>query len=458
MSITERHELSTRRGMRGGALCVALLGLFLGGPVVAMADAPEIQEWHTDNGARVLFIEVPDIPLVNARLTFAAGAARDGDQPGVARLTADGLMSGTNDLDADGLAEAWERHGARVSTGSARDMAWLDMTSLSDADQLWPVVDVLAGMLASPAFAEAEVERLKDQHRTELRQQRQSPGHIASRLFWETAYEGHPYAVNPLGNEESLERIKPADLHAFHERYYVGANANLALVGDLDRAEAERLARELVGELPEGESAEALPPAPELDDDVTRRESFPSTQAHIIIGRPGVARGPDDSPALDVANHVFGAGSFTSRLFREVREERGLVYGVRSISTAMDVAGPFRIGLQTRGDQEQEALTVVRSELQRFLADGPTVEETEASVRNITGGFPLSIDANRKLVGHLGAIGFYDLPLDHLQTYPDRVAEVDAAEAHAAFLDAVGHRPRVTVVVGGDRARSGDDQ
>lgn len=443
MSITDRGAAAALAGL----LALAWTGL-----AGAAMDVPEIQSWHTDNGVRVLFIEMRDIPIVSAQLTFAAGAARDGDHPGRARLTADALMSGTGELDADAFAEAIDRHGARVETGSARDMAWLRLTSLADDDQLWPTADLLADMLAAPAFPAGEVERLISSHRTALRQERQSPGAIASRLFWETAYEGHPYAGNPLGTTDSLDGITPDHLREFHRRYYVGANANLALVGDLDRDAAERFAEALTASLPEGEAAAPVPPAPDLDDDVTVRESFPSTQAHITVGRPGEARGRPDAPAFDVANHAFGAGSFTSRLFREVREQRGLVYGVHSSSRAMAAAGPFRIGLQTRGDQAEEALAVVNAELERFLDDGPTAEETEASVLNITGGFPLSIDANSKLVGYLGVIGFYDLPLAYLENYPQEVAAVDARAAHRAFLAVIGHRPLVTVIVGGDRA------
>ncbi len=444
MSIIERSRL------RAGCIALALL---CSPAVVAAVELPDIHSWETDAGMRVLFIEAPDIPMVSAQLTFSAGAARDADQPGVARITASALMSGTTNRDADELATAIDGYGARVGTGAARDMAWLSVSSLSDDDILWPTIDLLAEVLAEPAFPEDEVRRLIGNHRTALQREQQSPGAIASRHFWETAYEGHPYAANPLGTEASLDAMDAEALRDFHRRYYVARNANLALVGDLDRDAAERLAEALTAGLASGEAAADIPPAPELDEDVTIRESYPSTQAHIMVGRPGVARGPDDSPALHVANHAFGGGSFTSRLFREVREERGLVYGVRSSSSPMAAAGPYRISLRTRGDQEEEALAVVEDELQRFLADGPTAEETEASVLNITGGFPLSIDANSKLVGYLGVMGFYDLPLDYIESYPGAAAEVDATAAHNALRDVLADRPRVTVIVGGDRAR-----
>ena len=435
------------------AALAALLAL-LAGPLAA---APEIREWTTDNGARVLYVQAPEIPIVDARVTFAAGASRDGDHPGIARLTSNLLMSGTAARDADALATAIEQVGADVSTGSARDMAWAQMRVLAESDKLAAAAARTGELIARPAFPAGEIDRLKDQQRTSLRNRAQSPGGIASRLFWEAVYGDHPYGHDPLGTSGSLDAIDRAAIARFHERYYVGANANVAIVGDIGRARAERLARTLVGDLPRGEPAPALPPVPELEADRTIREPFPSTQAHVTIGRPGIARGYADWPALYVANHVLGGGGFTSRLFDEVRSQRGLVYGVSSGFSPMQARGPFRISLQTRGDQVEQALDVVGDVFDRFDADGPTADEIDDAVRNITGGFPLRVDSNSDLAGYLSMIGFYGLPTDYLDRFPERVEAVTAASAHAAFLDALGQRPRVTVIVGGGRARGGAD-
>ena len=436
-------------------LRVCLAGLLALAALPAGA-APEVREWTTDNGARVLYVHAPEIPMVDARVTFAAGASRDGAHPGIARLTSDLLMSGTEERDADALARAIEQVGAEVSTGSARDMAWVEMRALAERDKLGPAAARTGELIARPAFPAGEIERRKGQQRTALRERTQSPGGIASRLFWNAVYGDHPYGHDPLGTAESLEAIDRTAIARFHERYYVGANANVAIVGAIDRARAERLARTLVGDLPAGLPAPDLPPVPELEEDRTIREAFPSTQAHVTVGRPGVARGYADWPALYVANHVLGGGGFTSRLFDQVREQRGLVYGVSSGFSPMLAPGPFRISLQTRGDQVGEALEVVRGVFDRFDARGPTADEVDDAVRNITGGFPLRVDSNSDLAGYLSMIGFYGLPGDYLRRFPDAIEGITAASAHAAFLDALGQRPRVTVIVGGGRARSGD--
>ncbi|MEF8833443.1 MAG: pitrilysin family protein [Halofilum sp. (in: g-proteobacteria)] len=431
---------------------VTLALMLATGPALA---APDIQQWTTDNGARVLFVRAPEIPMVDARVTFDAGSARDGDHPGVARLTSNLLMSGTDDRDTDAVARAFERAGAEVSTGSARDMAWIKMRSLRAAEHLEPVSALVGDLLARPAFPDDEIARLVEQQRTGLREQEQSPGAIADQLFREAVHGDHPYGQNPLGTRQSLKAIDRATVQDFHDRYYVGANANVAIVGDIDIERAKTLAGTLVGDLPAGDSAPALPPVPELEDDRTIREPFPSTQSHVKIGRPGVARGYEQWPALYVANHVLGGGGFTSRLYDEVRSKRGLVYGVYSHFSPMAQTGPFQIQLQTRGDQVDEALGVVREVFNNFYARGPSAKEVEDAILNITGGFPLRIDSNSDITGYLAMMGFYGLPVDYLERFPERVRDVDADSAHAAFLDAVGQRPRVTVIVGGNRAREG---
>ncbi len=431
----------------------ALVALLVTAP--AATAAPEIEQWRTDNGARVLYVHAPEIPLVDARVTFAAGSARDGDAPGLAQLTSEMLMSGTDELGPDAVARTLERHGANVSTGTERDMGWIELRSLSEPEQLRPVADTVGSLLAEPAFPAGEIERLKQQQRTALREQEQSPGQIARQRFWSAAYGDHPYGHDPLGTRASISAIERADLQAFHQQHYVAANATVAIVGAIERARARGLAERLVGGLPRGKPASELPPAPPLESDQTVRVAFPSTQAHVLVGQPAVARGYRDWPALYTANHVLGGGGFVSRLFGEVRESKGLVYSIYSYASPMASAGPFLVSFQTRGDRAQRALSIVRDELAGFLDEGPTQDELDDAKRKIGGSFPLKIDSNQELVGYLAMIGFYDLPLDYLERFPATIDDVTREQAHRAFREGVGDGPRVTVIVGGDRGDGG---
>ena len=183
------------------ATCTAAMLLFAG-PAAA---APEIQQWTTDNGAHVMFVSAPEIPMVDARVTFAAGSSRDGDHPGIARMTSSLLMSGTDGLDADALAQAFESEGAEVSTGSARDMAWVELRSLAESEHLADVAETAAAMMARPAMPAAEIARVRAQQRADIENEAQSPSDIASDRFWSRIYGDHPYAHDPLGTPASLE-------------------------------------------------------------------------------------------------------------------------------------------------------------------------------------------------------------------------------------------------------------
>ena len=281
-----------------------------------------------------------------------------------------------------------------------------------------------------------------------LQARKQSPGDIADEAFYKALYGDHPYASPTAGTEDSLQRIRLEDLKAHYEKYYVANNAVVAIVGQLTRADAARMAEDLLADLPAGKRAAELPPVEPLSESKTIRIDFPSQQSHLLVGQLGMGRGDEDYFNLYVANHPFGGSGFASRLVDEVREKRGLAYSVYSYFLPMRRPGPFQMGLQTRNDQVDQALDIVISELRRYVEQGPTAEELDASLKNITGGFPLRVDSNRKLVEYLSMIGFYDLPLDYLQRFTERVRSVGQQDVRQALQTRVHPQRLLTVIVG----------
>jgi zinc protease len=228
----------------------------------------------------------------------------------------------------------------------------------------------------------------------------------------------------------------------------------VAIMGDLTRARAEAIAEVLTAGLPEaGGPLPPLPPVAPLDVPSTRRIAYPSAQAHIFLGAPGMTRDDPDYFALLVGNHILGGGGFSSRLTEELREKRGLTYSVSSRFSPYQQAGAFQIGLQTRADQTDQALAVVRETLARFTAAGPAPQELESAKQSLVGGLPLRIDSNRKIHGYLGVIGFYRLPLDYLDRFADRIQAVTADQVRDAFQRRIHPDRMVTVVVGGTPAQ-----
>ena len=434
--------------MRAASLRALLpLLLLAASPLQAMAP---IQHWVTASGARVYFVPAPELPMVDVNVTFAAGSARDAGHAGLAHLTSTLLDMGAAGLSAGELASRLESLGAELSTGSARDMAWVTLRSLSDAAHLEPALALFSDVLTRPDFNKVDFERERKRTVVALRVSDQSPATVAEHKFFLTTYGEHPYAPRPSGTEESLAAITLEQVRDFYRQYYVARNAVVGIVGDLDRKAAERLAEQLVGKLPKGSRAAPLPPSTRLEQPIEEQVFHPSTQTHVRMGMPGMRRGDPDYFPLYVGNHVLGGGGLVSRLHDEVREKRGLSYSVNSHFSPMEQDGPYLLSLQTRNDQVEEALAVMRETLQQFVEKGPTEAELEASKKNITGGFPLRIDSNAKILDYLVMIGFYGLPLDYLETFNASVMAVTREQVIDAFQRRVTPEKMVTIIVGGE--------
>ncbi|MFN3587449.1 MAG: M16 family metallopeptidase [Moraxellaceae bacterium] len=407
-----------------------------------------IERWQTANGARVLFVAADELPMLDVRLVFDAGAARDDGAGGLASTVASLLNQGTATRDTSAIAEAFEQVGAQFSASSHRDMAVVEMRVLAAPEFRDPALAVFADVVARPAFPEDSFLRIQRSAEVGQQQQEQSPSALASRLFFQELYGRHPYATPPRGTRESLARLSREQVQAFHARYYVARNLTIALVGQLSRAEAEAVAEQLSAALPAGEPAPALPAARPPSKRRQVHRSFPSAQTHLLVGTTGIRRGDPDHYALVVGNEILGGGGFTSLLTRELRQKRGLTYGVSSGFTPMRAQGPFIVSLSTRHDQAGEALTLLLGLLGDFLRTGPDEAAVREAKASIVAGFPMTASSNAAIVGHLGAIGFYDLPLDYLDQYLARIEAVTPADVRRAFRRHVDPARLLVVSVG----------
>lgn len=417
-------------------------------PAALVSAAPAIQHWQTANGARVYFVPAPELPMVDVRVIFDAGSARDESKGGLAQLTSRLLEDGAGDLSADQIAEHFEGLGAQLSAHADREMAAINLRSLSKPDILKSALDVMALILRQPTFPQDAFERERKRTLIGLRQQKESPEQIGAKAFDKAVYGDHPYGAPPLGSEETVNALTRDDVVKYHGRYYVASNAIVAIVGALNRAQAQALADTLVGNLPQGDAPPPLPRVRDLEAANTIAIEHPSAQSHILAGQPGMSRSDPDYFALYVGNHTLGGSGLVSRLSEEIRNKRGLSYSVYSYFMPMRDRGPFTLGLQTRNEQAAEATQVLREVLADFVAKGPTAKELQASKQNITGGFPLRIDTNKKIIDYIGMIGFYNLPLDYLDTFIARVDAVTLPQIQDAFKRRIHPGKMVTVIVG----------
>lgn len=325
------------------------------------------------------------------------------------------------------------------------------MRSLTEKKALTTTMDTVSQVLGAPRFDVDALERNRKAMLTSLSHDEQSPGTVAQKAFMKALFREHPYASNIEGDKASLVSITREDVQNHYQRYYVARNAVVAIVGAVDRKEAERLAELVTRGLKTGERAPELPVVKGLDSEIKKIIQFPSTQSHILMGQPGIYRGDPDYFILYVGNHVLGGSGLVSLLSEEVREKRGLSYSVYSYFSPMRRNGPFLIGAQTQNAKAQEALTVMQQTLAKFIEQGPAEAELTAAKQNITGGFPLRIASNGKILEYLAMLGFYDLPLNYLDVFVDKVNSVTREQIREAFQRRVQPDSLITVVVGNEQ-------
>ncbi len=429
-----------------------VIAVLLCGAQQAFAILP-IEQWQTTMGARVYFVANRSLPMLDVSVDFPAGSAYDSaEKSGVAAMANGLLRLGADGLGEDDIARRFADVGAALNGRFDADRAGLSLRTLSDPRQREPALALLTGILRAPEFPAAVVEREKIRQIGALKEADLKPDSQAARIFSRLVFRAHPYALRSVGDPDTVATITREDLRGFYQRHYVAGRAVVAIMGDVSRAEAEAIAERLTSGLPRASGAAAtLPPVPPLQAAVTRVVAHPATQSHILIGAPGIRRGDPDYFPLFVGNHILGGGGFVSRINEEVRQKRGLAYSAYSYFSPQQAAGPFVIGMQTRRDQAEEALAVVRKTLGEFISNGPTAKELEAAKQNIVGGFPMRIDSNRKIHEYLAVIGFYGLPVNYLEEFIGNVERVTVADIRAAFARHVDPGKLVTVVVGADK-------
>ena len=411
--------------------------------------AVNIQHWQTNSGAEVYFVENHDLPIVDFSVNFAAGSARDtAEKSGLAGITRYMMTLGAAGMSDEVIANKLADIGAVLGGEFDGDRAALKLRTLSSEREQKQALDVFGKILQKPDFPASVLAREKARIISGLEESATQPEGMVNKAFMTALYGSHPYSLDESGEIATVAKLSVADLQAFYQQYYRANGAVIAMMGDLSRAQAEAIAESMASGLPKGPANPAIAQVTYPNAPVTQRIAHPASQSHILLGYPGIKRGDPDLFPLYLGNYVLGGGGFVSRLTEEVREKRGLVYSVYSYFMPMAEVGTFQIGLQTKKEQADEALKIVRATLADFLAKGVTDAELKAAKANVIGGFPMRIDSNSKILDYLAVIGFYKLPLNYLDEYNSKVAAVTAAQIKDAFNRRLKLENFVTVIVG----------
>ena len=410
--------------MRRLGLTMSLVAAAL---VLPAAAAPLAHREVLPNGVVLLVAERPVIPIVVVQLYLRAGSVYDPpDAGGLANLTADMLTRGTAKRTGPDLDRAIEFVGGSLEGEAGRDGATVSLSVLKK--DLRMGLDLLAEVLLTPAFPEAELKRRSEEIAAAIQRSEQEPETVAGRAMALLLYPGHPYSRPVAGTVESVKRITRDQIVGFHRDNYRPDAAIIAVVGDVTRDEVQR---ELLASLgtwaAPATPRPVIPPAPASPPVESRVIHRDLTQATVSLARPGIKQDHPDYFPLVVANYILGGGS-ASRLYTKVREERGLVYSVYSSLGPGRYGASYFVGLQTRLDVVDEAVRVVRDEMTRMSREAVTQRELDLAKSYLIGSYPLRTDTSGKMAGLLVAVEDNQLGLDWPDRFKAGVSRVTAAD------------------------------
>jgi len=381
-----------------------------------------IQEVTSPGGIRAWLVEDHNIPFTALEIQFKGGSSLEApDKRGVVNLMTATLEEGAGDMDSKGFAEAREALAAGISFDSGADSVGVSAKFLTEnRDQ---VIELLREALVNPRFDQDAVDRVREQVLSNLRANEKDPGTIASETFDALAFGDHPYATTGDGTVETVTKLTRDDVVAAHKAALARDRVYVAASGDITAEELGKLLDRLLGDLPAtgapqpGTVPWLLPPGMTVVD-------FPTPQSTVFFGEAGIPRDdPDFFPAF-ILNEVIGGGRFTARLMTEVREKRGLTYGIGTYLVNMDHADMLLGQFSASNEKVAEAIKVVQAEWGRLVTDGVTPEELEATKTYLTGSYPLRFDGNGPIASILVGMQMDGMPIDYVTTRNARVEAV----------------------------------
>ena len=397
--------------------CVAIAAML---PSLSHA-AAKVQHLTSPGGIEAWFVQDATVPLVAMEFAMGGGAAQDPDgKAGVGNMVADLIDEGSGDLDSRAFHEHLDRRAIELSFSVTRDYFRGSLRMLKDNKD--EAFDLLQMSLTSPHFDNDDVERIRAQLISGLKRETSNPGSLASRKFLEIAYGDHPYGRPSGGTLESVPNITTADMKDYVSRVLTREHLKIAVVGDIDAAALGALLDRTFGRLP---AKSKLVPVPDVVASKPPQREFIALdvpQTVVTFGGPGIRRNDPGFMAAFVVNHILGGGS-GSRLYREVREKRGLAYSISDSLVWMDHSALFVGSTGTRADRAGETVDALTREIRRMAQDGPTDQELAEAKSYLKGSRMLSLDTSSKL-----AAAMLQYQLDHLSIayMEQRNALVDA--------------------------------
>ena len=393
--------------------------LLLAAPVRAEI---EIQEVTSPGGITAWLVEDHNIPFTALEIQFKGGTSLEApDKRGVINLMTATLEEGAGEMDSKAFAEARDALAADISFDSGTDSVGVSAKFLTEnRDQ---AIDLLRAALITPRFDQEAVDRVREQVLSNLRSNEKDPGTLASEKFDALAFGDHPYATSGDGTIATVTKLTRDDVVAAHKAALARDRIFVAASGDITADELGKLLDRLLGDLPATGAAQPQA-APWLLTGGNTVVDFPTPQSTVVFGQLGIPRDdPDFFPAF-LLNEVIGGSRFTARLMTEVREKRGLTYGIGTYLVNRDQANMLLGQFSASNDKVAEAIKVVKAEWGRLVAEGVTPEELEATKTYLTGSYPLRFNGNGPIASILVGMQMDALPIDYVTTRNARIEAV----------------------------------
>ncbi len=405
-----------------------------------------IQEVETPGGFSAWLVEDHTIPFVALELRFRGGASLD--QPGkrgATNLMVGLLEEGAGELDARAFARANEALASELSYDVSPDAVSVSARFLTE--NMTPTMDLLRDSLIAPSFVPQAIERVRAQVQSNIQSDLKSPRKIASQAFAELAFGDHPYGSSQDGTLQSVAALTRDDLVAAHKGALARDRVYVAAVGDINAAQLSSLLDELLAGLPETGAPIPADITPNLPGG-TQVVPFPTPQSVAVFAQRGIDRDDPDFFAAFVLDLIIGGGSFESRLMQEVREKRGLTYGVYSYLVDRDLAQYWAGSVASANDRVAQAVNVIRDEWVKVLEHGVTQEELDNAKTYLTGAYPLRFDGNGPIANLMVGMQVEGLPVDYIATRNDQVNAVTLADVQRVAQRLLDPEGLTFVIVG----------
>jgi zinc protease len=426
---------------------IAALLIAFGSLAVALPASAEmaIQEVKSEKGISAWLVEDYSVPIVTIRFSFQGGNTQDPPgKEGLSELMSGLFDEGAGDFDSDTFQTKLDEAGAEMRFGASRDTVYGSMRMLAETKD--EAFDLLGLAINEPRFDAAPIDRIRAQIVAGIVANARDPETAAQAKWQEALYGNHPYSRPDEGTEASLASITADDLRAYHQAVFARDTLKVAVVGAIDAETLKGKLDDLFGELPAKSSLRPVSTIdPKLGQEV--RVDYDLPQTSLRLAYPGVPRDAPDFFAAYIMNHILGGGAFTSRLFDEVREKRGLAYSVNSSLVTNKYSSSLVVSTGTRSDRASETLAVIRDVVRRMAEEGPTEAELAAAKKYIVGSYALNnLDNSGAIAATLLSLQEQDLGIDYIERRESLIDAVTIEEVRAAAKKLLNSEPAVLVV------------